>query len=104
MKTKATLTLNLTYEGPDATNLYIRSLLDFMVEHAANNGMFTSDANMVVDSWNHSIELESLEDGGSDTEDKDDEQGVGPGRTLEEHLAWQNERLNPDGSLKAKKD
>jgi len=62
MKTKATLTLILTYEGPDATDKMIERLLDFMVEHAAGNGMFTGDADMVVDEWSHHINLEELEE------------------------------------------
>ena len=56
MRTHTTLTLTLVHDGPDAADKTIRSLLDFMVEHAAGNGMFTGDADMVVDSWDHTIE------------------------------------------------
>lgn len=56
MKTHATLTLTLVYDGEGATDKTIRSLLDFMVEHAAGNGMLSGDADMVVDTYHWEIE------------------------------------------------
>lgn len=61
MKLRATLTLDLVYEGPDATDKYIESLLGFMVEHAANNGMFSGDGDLTVEEWTHKIEIHEVD-------------------------------------------
>jgi len=61
MKTKAILTLTIEYDGPDATDRMIRPILDFMLNHAAGNGMFSQEANLEVDSWYYTIQTEKID-------------------------------------------
>jgi len=74
MKTHATLTFTVVLEGDDATDKTIRSLLDFMMEHAAGNGMFTGDTDMTVDTYHWEIDTGDtfrIEARGQKTTDED---------------------------------
>lgn len=62
MKTKATLTLSINYDGPGATDSTIRSLLSFMMNHAAGRNLFTQQANLEVDFWEYTIETQEIKE------------------------------------------
>ena len=72
MITKATLTVQVVYEGPDATGPNIRDNLDYLVRYAVGNGMLSSGLEAVATTWSHSIEVETRSDSESKDEDNED--------------------------------
>lgn len=53
---KAKLTLHVTYSGGDACDPVIRTVLQSLVETAADRGMLTQDFNLVVEQHDFDIE------------------------------------------------
>lgn len=52
---KATLTLDLTYEGPDATPEYIKGQLEHLIKTATGTGLLVGAGDLVVESYSHTI-------------------------------------------------
>lgn len=69
MKTSATLTLNVTYEGEDAYERNCRQLLEDLVSFAANRGLLSGDLDMVVDAYTYRVTTEECSD---ESEDNDE--------------------------------
>jgi hypothetical protein len=57
MRTKAKLTLHVTYEGPDADEATVRHLLQSLVEHASDRGLLTGEFDMTVEESVFEIEV-----------------------------------------------
>jgi hypothetical protein len=55
MKTKATLTLNVVYEGEDADGKTCEGVLEDLVRFAANRGLLSGDMDMVVDDFDYKV-------------------------------------------------
>ena len=70
-RTKATLTLNVVYEGNDADSTVCKGMLEDLVRFAANRGLLTGDFDMTVDTFDYTVTTEKqmpdeieLDDGG----------------------------------------
>lgn len=57
---KATLTLNLTYTGADATKAVVKGQLRELMRLASGNGMFTGEFDMTIEEWDYDIETSEI--------------------------------------------
>jgi len=62
MRTKATLTLNVIFQGEDATASTCKLQLEDLVRFAANRGLLTGDLSMVTDDFDYEVKITELED------------------------------------------
>ena len=52
-----TLTLKLTYDAGMEREQEVRALLDQAAEHLAGEGLLTGETNLVLDQWDHRVEV-----------------------------------------------
>ncbi len=64
MKTKATLTLNVVYEGDEADQATCKDLLEDLVRFASKRGLLIGDLDMVVEDFDYKVNTEILDEDG----------------------------------------
>lgn len=57
MKTKATLTLNVVFDGEHATPEFCKLQLEDLVRFAANRGLLTGELDMVVEDFDYEVTI-----------------------------------------------
>lgn len=69
MITKATLVLNVVYDGEDATEPVCKAQLEDLVRFASNRGLLSGDLDMIVEDFDYTVTTEYVGESEEDDED-----------------------------------